>query len=136
MTASLIARRVLVVEDELIVSWLLEDMLAAFGCIVIGPAARVAQALAMIGSEDIDAAVLDVSLEGEFSYPVANALMLRCVPFIFATGYDRARLPQPYRSYGALQKPFHGSELRAALLKLFPSTAKPTGPEASTQAST
>jgi CheY-like chemotaxis protein len=128
VSASLISKRVLVVEDELIVSWLLEDMLAGFGCVVVGPAARVAQALAMIGSEDIDAAVLDVSLDGEFSYPVANALMVRCVPFIFATGYDRARLPPVYRAYGALQKPFHGSELRRALSKLFPAVGHSPGP--------
>ena len=63
--SSLSGRRILVVEDEVIVAWLLEDMLADFGCAVIGPAARVGQALAMVEAEAIDAAVLDVNLNGE-----------------------------------------------------------------------
>ena len=120
MTDSLVARRILVVEDELIVSWLLEDMLANLGCIVVGPAARVVQALEMVEALDIDAAVLDVCLNEQFSYPVADALIARRVPFIFATGYDRARLRHEYSSYSVLQKPFHASDLDAALLKLFP----------------
>jgi len=58
-----------VVEDEIIVSWLLEDMLADLGCAVVGPAACVEKALAMIDGEAIDAAVLDVNLNGQPSYP-------------------------------------------------------------------
>src|SRR4051794_22900016 len=82
-------RRVLVVEDEMIVAWLLQDMLADLGCAVVGPAARVSQALAMIDAEAIDAAVLDVNLNGQKSYPVADALAARGMPFVFSTGYGR-----------------------------------------------
>jgi DNA-binding NtrC family response regulator len=116
----LIARRILVVEDELIVSWLLEDMLADLGCVVIGPVANVAQALDLIENLDIDAAVLDVCLNGEFSYPVADAMMARGLPFIFATGYDKGRLLPDYRACVVLQKPYQAADLRGALLAVVP----------------
>ena len=71
--------RVFVVEDEMIVAWLLEDMPAELGCVVIGPAAKVDQALAMIEAKAIDVAVLDINLNGEMSYPIADALAARGV---------------------------------------------------------
>jgi len=80
MNSELSGKRILVVEDEVMVAWLLEDMLGTLGCAVVGPAARINQALAMIGAEVIDAAVLDVNLNGEKSYPVADALAARGVP--------------------------------------------------------
>ena len=99
-------RRVLVVEDEMIVAWLLQDMLADLGCAVVGPAARVYQALAMIDAEAIDAAVLDVNLNGQKSYPVADALAARGMPFVFSTGYETESLPNAYQRLPLLQKPF------------------------------
>jgi CheY-like chemotaxis protein len=118
MNSTLSARRVLVVEDEMIVAWLLEDMLTDLGCTVVGPAARVDQALAMIDAESIDAALLDLNLNGEMSYPVADALAARGVPFVFSTGYDKDRLPDGYRGVPVLQKPYRPSELADALAKL------------------
>jgi CheY-like chemotaxis protein len=118
MNSSLSGRRVLVVEDEMIVAWLLEDMLADFGCVVVGPAARVEQALAVIDAEAIDAAVLDVNLNGQKSYPVADALAARGVPFVFSTGYDKGRLLDGYRSFPVLQKPYQRAELGDTLAKL------------------
>src|SRR3954452_18857806 len=111
-------RRVLVVEDEMIVAWLLQDMLADLGCAVVGPAARVTQALAMIDAEAIDAAVLDVNLNGQKSYPVADALAARGVPFVFSTGYVTESLPNEYQSLRLLQKPFKRSELGDTLAQL------------------
>jgi CheY-like chemotaxis protein len=111
-------RRVLLVEDEMIVACLLEDMLADLGCTVVGPAASVDQALAMIDAEAIDVAVLDVNLNGQMSYPVADALAARGVPFAFSTGYHKDRLLENYRNVPALQKPFHLSELTDMLTKL------------------
>lgn len=99
MNHSLSGRRILVVEDEMMVAWLLEDMLADLGYEPIGPAARVDQALAMIKEEAIDAAVLDVNLNGQASYAAADALTLRGVPFVFSTGYEKARLQGSYRSF-------------------------------------
>jgi CheY-like chemotaxis protein len=114
-------RRVLLVEDEPIVAWLLKDMLVDLGCSVIGPAADVNQALAMIDAESIDVAVLDVNLRGQMSYPIADVLVARGVPFVFSTGYDKDRLLDGYRTFPALQKPFHRSDLGDTLAKLLAS---------------
>ena len=111
-------RRVLLVEDEMLVAWLIEDMLADLGCAVIGPASSVNQALAMIDAEAIDAAVLDLNLNGQMSYPVADALAAHRVPFVISTGYDKDTLPDDYRACPVLQKPIHRSELSDTLAKL------------------
>jgi CheY-like chemotaxis protein len=122
-------RRVLVIEDEMIVAMLLEDMLADLGCTVLGPAARVDQALTIIAAaRSLDAAVLDVNLNGQKSYPVADALVARGVPFLFTTGYRRDSVMNGYRSFPQLEKPFKLSELADALAKLLtarePSTSQ------------
>jgi CheY-like chemotaxis protein len=116
MTSPLSGRRVLVVEDETMVAWLLEDMLADLGCAIVGPAARVNQALAMLDA--VDAAVLDVNLNGQMSYPVADALAARGVPFVFSTGYNKVSLPNSYQSFPVLQKPFDRLKLGDTLAKL------------------
>jgi DNA-binding NtrC family response regulator len=118
MNSPFSGRRVLVVEDEMMVAWLLEDMLAELGCAVVGPAGSVKQALAMIDAEAIDVAVLDVNLNGEMSYPIADALAARGVPFIFVTGYDKDRMLDGYRIFPVLQKPFHRLEFSDTLAKL------------------
>ena len=112
-------RRILLVEDEIFVVWLLEDMLADLGCAVVGPASSVNQALAMIDAEAIDAAVLDVNLNGQMSYPIADTLVARGVPFVFSTGYDKDTLLDGYRTFPVLQKPFHRAELSETLATLF-----------------
>jgi len=127
MDNSLSGKRVLVVEDEIMVSWLLEDMLANLGCVVIGPAVRVDQALAIIESEPLDAAVVDLNLNGQISYPVADALAARGVPFVFSSGYSQDRLLEKYRTFPALQKPFHRSELAEVLAKLLTPRSKAVG---------
>jgi CheY-like chemotaxis protein len=114
-------RRALLVEDEPIVAWLLKDMLVDLGCSVVGPAADVNQALAMIDAQSIDVAVLDVNLRGQMSYPIADVLVARGVPFVFSTGYDKDRLLDGYRTFPALQKPFHRSDLGDTLAKLLAS---------------
>jgi CheY-like chemotaxis protein len=118
MNSPFSGRKVLLVEDEVIVAWLLEDMLSDLGCAVVGPAGSVGQALAMIDAEDIDVAVLDVNLNGETSYPIADALVARSVPFVFSTGYHKEGLLDGYRIFPALQKPYHVSELAQILTKL------------------
>ncbi|MGI4767627.1 MAG: sensor histidine kinase [Janthinobacterium lividum] len=114
-TNGLSGRRILVVEDEVMVSWLLEDMLGQLGCRVLGPAARVDQALAIIDDEEIDAAILDVNLNGEKSYPIADALTAGGVPFVFSTGYGRKGLQDRYANVPMLQKPYKRSALGDAL---------------------
>ena len=102
----------------MLVAWLLEDMLTELGCVVVGPASSVNQALVMIDAEDIDAAVLDVNLNGQMSYPIADTLAARGVPFVFSTGYDKDTMLDAYRTFPVLQKPFHRSILSDALAKL------------------
>ena len=108
--------RVLVVEDEAAISLLLEDMLLDFGCEVIGPAARLAAALDVVGRETIDLAILDVNVAGEPIYPVAEALAQQGVPFVFSTGYGSAGIKDVYRDRPVLQKPFAQHDLKQKLL--------------------
>ena len=115
MNSSFPGCRVLVIEDEVMVSWILEDMLAELGCVVVGPAVRVDQAVAMVGSEAFEFAVLDVNLNGEKSYPVAEALTARGVPFVFSTGYNKDSIPDLYKSFPVLQKPYEREHLVAYL---------------------
>jgi len=112
---SLTALKVLVVEDEALVSMLVEDMLTDLGCIVIGPAAEIDEALRLATTVEIDAALLDVNLGGRPIFPVADALKARGVPFAFASGYGEAGLTEAHRGATVLQKPFREADLRRVL---------------------
>jgi CheY-like chemotaxis protein len=107
--------RVLVVEDEVAISLLLEDMLLDMGCEIVGPAGRLAAAKDLASTERLDLAVLDVNLAGQPIYPVAEALAARGIPFVFSTGYGSAGIEEPYRCRPVLQKPFAQRELERAL---------------------
>jgi CheY-like chemotaxis protein len=113
--SSLRAARILVVEDEMLVAALLEDRLEALGCHVVGPAAGVAEALALLGAERVDAAVLDVNLGGEMVFPVADALVERGIPFIFATAYGAAGVADRHSRRTVLDKPYQDRALEHAL---------------------
>ena len=108
-------KRVLVVEDESLVSLLIEEFLGELGYQVAGTAAELEQALSMSRTLDLDFVVLDLNLDGELSYPIAKVLKERGVPFLFATGYGLAALPQELRGVPVLAKPFRREELDAAL---------------------
>jgi CheY-like chemotaxis protein len=115
------ALRVLVVEDEMLVAAMLEGMIADLGHELAGSAARLDQALALARSETFDFAVLDVNLDGEEIYPVAEALAARGIPFAFCTGYGPRRLPAPHRSRPILHKPFQQRDLEQIVSQIFPS---------------
>jgi CheY-like chemotaxis protein len=115
--------KVLVVEDEALVSMLVEDMLTDLGCTVVGPAAEIEEAMRLAGSADIDAALLDVNLGGRPIFPVADALKGRGVPFAFASGYGEAGLSDDHRGAAVLQKPFREADLRRVLEGLVGQTA-------------
>ncbi|MPY71404.1 MAG: response regulator [Alphaproteobacteria bacterium] len=83
-------KRILLVEDEFIVAAMAEDMLTDLGATVVGPAGTVACGLSLAETELLDAALLDVNMDGERIDPVAEALMARRVPIVFATGYGAA----------------------------------------------
>ena len=115
-------RKVLVVEDEMMIAMLIEDMLDEFGCKLVGPATNVPRALELIAKESIDVAVLDLNLDGKDTYAIADALQRKNVPFIFATGYGSAGLRQEYGNRPVLQKPFPASDLETALTEALSGT--------------
>jgi CheY-like chemotaxis protein len=115
-TASLADQRVLVVEDESLLAMMLEEFLDELGCIVVGSAARLKEALEMARSLEIDMAVLDLNLAGEMSYPVAEILQARGVPVVFATGYGSDGLSARFCGASVLPKPYTQNQLAHALL--------------------
>jgi CheY-like chemotaxis protein len=108
--------RVLVVEDETMVSLLIQDMLDDLGCVVAEQASTLAEALEKAQTLAFDVAVLDVNLGGERSFPVAEWLGERGRPYIFVTGYATSSLPQAFADKTLLQKPFLQADLGRALL--------------------
>jgi len=112
------ALRILVVEDELMIRMLLEDMLGELGHTIAVAAARIDEALEAAKTADFDLAILDVNLNGEPISPVADALVARGVPFVFATGYGEHGLPAPYRDRPTLKKPFQLEGLEQMLLSV------------------
>lgn len=116
--AKLEGLRVLVVEDEMMVSMLIEDMLGELGCHVVGPASRLDEAMALARDVDIDCAVLDVNLGGQAIFPLADLLRERGRPFAFATGYGDAGLRDVDRGTPVLQKPFREGDLARVLGEL------------------
>jgi CheY-like chemotaxis protein len=111
---------VLVVEDDFIVAYDMQIMLEEQGARVLGPANSLAEAQALLAKERPTVAVLDVNLNGEFVFPLADELRTREVPFLFATAYtDEDRLfPQSARSVPRLAKPVLPNVLIAQLLRL------------------
>jgi CheY-like chemotaxis protein len=107
--------RAFIVEDEALVSMLLEDMLADLGCIVVDTAARVGDAVDKAALVEADIAILDVNLDGVVSYSVADALLARGVAVIFSTGYVADALPPRFAAAPKLNKPFSPGELKRAL---------------------
>ena len=113
-------RRVLVVEDEMLIGMLLEDMLTDLGHEVAAIVPRLKEAMAAVDRETYDLAILDVHLHGESAFPVAEALITKGIPFVFATGYGERGLPENYRGRPVLQKPFAKDDLERVLHRLFP----------------
>lgn len=112
------ARRILIVEDEALVSMLIEDAVEALGIEVAGVAGSLEEALAQAENGSFDCAILDVHLRGKDIGPVADALAVRGIRFIFATGYGQSGVPEKHRERPVLQKPFLPSELERALANL------------------
>lgn len=108
---------VLVVEDEPMVVMLLEDLLDAAGYRVLN-AQCLGKGLRMAKSETLDAAILDVTLGRVNSFPIADALLSRDIPFLFASGYGRESIPERFRGADVLQKPYDMKGVKLALEKL------------------
>jgi CheY-like chemotaxis protein len=112
--------RILVVEDEMTIALMIEDMLIELGHEVLELAMRLPRAEELARKEDFDLAVLDVNLDGRNSFPVADILSERGIPFVFATGYGASGLESGYSAHPVVTKPFMTEDLKAIISKLVP----------------
>ncbi len=111
-------RRILVAEDEYMIADEIVTELAAAGAEVVGPAPTVAAALSLVeAAGSLDAAVLDVNLNGEMIWPVLDALTARGVPILLATGYDAGVAPAAHAHLPRCEKPVDARDLLRALAK-------------------
>ena len=113
---SLAGMRLLVVEDELLVSMLIEDILTDLGAEVAGPYGRLSDGLAAAKAERFDGALLDLNLAGQQAEPLADLLLARGVPFVFITGYQRDSIDRRYANVPVLPKPIDAAALEGVLL--------------------
>lgn len=111
-------RRVLIVEDEFLVSAMLEDELADHGAIIVGPAASLAHGMQLAAAGQFDMAVIDWNLDGESSEPLARALQERGMPFVISTGYGM--VPPEFADTAIMAKPYDPQELVKLLGTLLP----------------
>lgn len=109
------ALKILIVEDEALVAMLMEDVLADLGHEVVAIAGRLQQGLDLARTAAIDCAMLDLNLNGQRTYPIAEVLAARGVPFLFVTGYGAAGVDQDWINRPILQKPFEPHRLAEAL---------------------
>jgi DNA-binding response OmpR family regulator len=112
-------RRILVVEDEPLIAMMLEDFLDMLGHQLAGTADSVDGALAAIDAGELDAAILDINLRGgERSWPIADALVGRGIPFVLATGGTGDSIAEQHRDRPILTKPFTMDGVKRALAAL------------------
>jgi DNA-binding response OmpR family regulator len=111
--------RVLLAEDQALIAMEFEAMLADLGCEVVGPFGRVAAALEAASTMPLDGAVLDVSLAGHRSFPIAQRLQDRGVPFFFVTGLDHTAFPAAFTDCCVLTKPIRSNDFAKLVRQLF-----------------
>ncbi len=110
----LMGSRVLVVEDEALIAAMIVEWLGEMGCEAVGPAARISEGLAIAEAEPLDAAVLDVNVNAERIFPLADRLRGRGVALVFATGYGEC-VAEAASNAPVLEKPFTFDQLSRAL---------------------
>lgn len=114
--------RLLIVEDEYLIRLLLEDMLVELGCSIAAVASNLDDGKKAAQTSEIDLAILDVNIDGQQVFPIADILRDRKLPFIFITGYGARGLPEHYRDLPTLQKPFQMHDLEATLARVLPAS--------------
>jgi CheY-like chemotaxis protein len=112
-------RRILVVEDETMITMVIEEVLAGLGCEVVGPVSRLDAAERLAKETSIDAAILDVTVRGGKVFPVAEILQGRGIPFLLASGYGEWTFPEALKNQPRLAKPYTAAELERAVRALF-----------------
>jgi len=113
---------VLIVEDDAALGEAIGFCVEQAGYEVVGCAQSVDAALATLGRRTVDAALLDINLQGELVYPVANALAERGVPFTFVTAQSPSEIPEQYRHRPVVLKPYYDAALFEALASMLPGT--------------
>ena len=118
-TLSLKGQRILIVEDQFLIAIELQESLEKAGATVVGPVGRLDRALSKVEDDDLNAALLDVDLNGERCWPVADLLSRAGVPFAFTTGFS-ANIVMPKRFEGrpVVAKPYREGEILSAIRKL------------------
>ncbi|HEY3777535.1 MAG TPA: response regulator [Rhizomicrobium sp.] len=119
----LAGKSVLVVEDESLVGLFIQDMLVDIGCEAAGLAAHYEDALEKAQSLAFDVAILDVNLAGRQTFPIAQLISRRGLPFVFATGYGATGIPSAFENVPVVRKPFEQHDLEAALRAALEPTA-------------
>lgn len=118
--SSLAGLRILVVEDDALVALNLQEFVEGLGCTVIGPTGRLAEALAVLETAEIDGAMLDINLHGEMVYPLAERLAERQIPMLFCSGYAFTQaVPPQFAHYPQVAKPCVEQTLRTAMVETF-----------------
>ncbi len=109
---------VLLIEDETMVSFLIEEMLEQLGAAAVRHAARVDAGLSLVAAKLPSVAILDVNIAGETVFPIAERLKTAGVPFVFITGYGRDGLHDPWADCEVLQKPLTVQEFEQGLRRI------------------
>lgn len=112
--------RVLIVEDEFMIAMAVEAVVVDAGGTVVDIAATLDQAMLATQSADFDAALLDINLNGDTSFAVADVLRERGIPYAFVTGYGRQMVPQPFSDAPVLTKPYARGDLIRVLAEIAP----------------
>jgi CheY-like chemotaxis protein len=105
------ATRILIAEDEFLVSLLLEQDVSEAGYGVVGPFSRFPDALEGVRQGGFDLALLDINMNGHMAYPLADELVTRGLPFIFLSGYGAQDLPERFRGCARIAKPYEACTL-------------------------
>lgn len=109
-------KRILLVEDEYMIAQDMAYEIGTFGAEVVGPVASIEAALSLAdGEKDLDAAFLDLNLNGNAAYPLVDALRDKGIPIVFTTGYDEHVIPARYADIPRCGKPVTRMMLRRML---------------------
>ncbi|MGE3873584.1 MAG: response regulator [Parvibaculaceae bacterium] len=115
---SLHDKKILIVEDQYLIAADLGRVLARLGGVIVGPVASTEAAQAEIAEKDVDLAFLDINLNEQMVFPLADELDRRGIPFIFATGHDAAVVPDRFKAKLRLEKPFTAHSVQEAVRQL------------------
>jgi DNA-binding NarL/FixJ family response regulator len=110
--------RILIVEDEPLIAMELEELVQELGCEAVGPAGDVPTALRLLADRELDAAVLDIKINGDTSFTIADELLRLGKPWIFTTGCDAEVLDGHYSDVPLVIKPFSREDVSALITEM------------------